>query len=277
MSALKNLYVQVLIAIALGVALGIGNPEPAQAMRPLGEGFIKLVKMVIAPVIFLTVVLGIAKMGDLKHVGRIGIKALIYFEAVTTLALVVGLVVSNVLQPGAGMNIPPGSLDAAAVEGYKSAAHAQGVSDFALRIIPDTVVGAFTGGELLQVLFVALLFGLALTALGQRGHRVLHLFEELSEAVFGVVAIIMRAAPIGAFGAMAFVIGKFGTQSLAKLGYLMLAVYLTCAVFVFGVLGAIARVAGFSLWRFLVYIKDELMLVLGTSSSESALPRLLGK
>jgi aerobic C4-dicarboxylate transport protein len=276
-AALKNLYVQVLIAIALGVLLGWGNPELGQAMRPLGDGFIKLVKMVIAPVIFLTVVLGIAKMGDLKHVGRIGVKALIYFEVVTTLALAVGLVVSNLLQPGKGMNVPVDSLDAAAVASYKTAAHAQSVTEFVLKVIPDTLLGALTGGELLQVLFVALLFGLALTAMGERGHRVVHLFAELSEALFGVVAIIMRAAPIGAFGAMAFVVGKFGAQSLARLGYLMVAVYLTCLVFVFVVLGAIARLAGFSLWRFLVHIKDELMLVLGTSSSESALPRLLGK
>jgi len=277
MRALKNLYVQVLVAIVLGVLLGILDPDLGARMKPLGDGFIKLVKMVIAPVIFLSVVVGIAKMGDLKHVGKIGVKALVYFEVVTTIALVVGLVVANVLAPGTGVHANPAMLDSASVAGYKTAAAGQTTTEFILHVIPETMVGALAGGELLQVLFVALLFGVALTQLGARGHRVLHLFEELSEAVFGVVAILMRAAPIGAFGAMAFTIGKFGLGALASLGFLMVAVYMTCAMFVFVVLGLIARLAGFSLWRFLVHIRGELLLVLGTSSSESALPRLLDR
>jgi aerobic C4-dicarboxylate transport protein len=273
----KNLYVQVLAAIVIGVALGYLRPELGTQMKPLGEGFIKLVKMVIAPVIFFTVVLGIAKMGDLKHVGRIGVKALLYFEFVTTLALALGLVVANVIRPGDGMKVESAALDPAAVAGYKAAAGAQSVTDYVQHIIPDTLVGALASGELLQVLFVALLFGFALTRMGERGQRVLHLFEEISQVLFGIVEIIMRAAPIGAFGAMAFTIGRFGVGTLASLGYLMLAVYTTCVLFVAVVLGGIAQLAGFSLWRFLVHIRGELLLVLGTSSSESALPRLLDR
>ncbi len=271
----KNLYVQVLVAMLIGVILGVVAPELGAAMKPLGDGFIKLVKMIIGPVIFLTVVVGIAKMGDLKQVGRIGIKALIYFEILTTVALILGLLVANGLQPGAGMNIDPAQLDASQVEAYRTAAHDQGIVSFLLHIIPTTFVSAFVDGDLLQVLLVALLFGIALSHMGVRGHSVLHGLDDLSHAFFGVVALIMRAAPIGAFGAMAFTIGKFGFGTLASLGWLLLAVYATCFAFVFGVLGMVAYWSGFSLWSFLKFIRGELLLVLGTSSSESAMPRML--
>ena len=271
----KNLYVQVLVAIVVGVVLGVYQPDLATDMKPLGDAFIKLVKMIIGPVIFLTVVVGIAKMGDLKQVGRIGFKALVYFEVLTTLALVIGLVVANTLKPGVGMNIDPAAIDASGIEGYRQAAHEQGIVSYLLHIIPDTFVSAFVDGDLLQVLVIALLTGIALTRMGRSGHRVIDGMEDLLHVFFGVVALIMRAAPIGAFGAMAFTIGKFGIGTLAALGWLLLAVYATCALFVFVVLGLVARVSGFSLWRFLKFIRGELLLVLGTSSSESAMPRML--
>jgi len=271
----KNLYVQVLVAMLIGVVLGVMNPDLGAAMKPLGDGFIKLVKMIIGPVIFLTVVVGIARMGDLKQVGRIGVKALIYFEVLTTAALILGLLVANSVQPGAGMNIDPSQLDSSSVEGYRSAAKDQGIVSFMLHIIPNTFVSAFVDGDLLQVLLVALLFGVAMTHMGPRGHEVLQRMDDLSHAFFGVVALIMRAAPIGAFGAMAFTIGKFGFGTLASLGWLLLSVYATCALFVFGALGAVCWYSGFSLWSFLKFIRGELLLVLGTSSSESAMPRML--
>jgi aerobic C4-dicarboxylate transport protein len=271
----SSLYVQVLIAIVLGIALGHFQPELGASMKPFGDGFIKLVKMIIGPVIFLTVVVGVAKMGDLRHVGRIGLKALIYFEVLTTLALVIGLVVANVLQPGAGMNRNASALDAGSVAGYKTAAAEQDIVGFLLHIIPDTFVSAFVGGDLLQVLLIALLTGAALIHSGAAGRRVLDLLHDASHAFFSIVAMIMRLAPIGAFGAMAYTIGKFGVATLLSLGKLMLGVYVTCALFVFVVLALVARASGFSLWRFLVFIRGELMLVLGTSSSESALPRML--
>jgi len=270
-----NLYAQVLIAMAIGITLGVYEPDLAAKMKPLGDGFIKLVKMIIGPVIFLTVVVGIAKMGNLRQVGRIGVKALIYFEILTTAALVLGLLVANGLAPGAGMNIDPASLDSSSVEGYRNAARDQNIVSFLLHIIPDTFVSAFVHGDLLQVLLVAVLFGVALTHMGARAHEVLHRLDDLSHAFFGVVALIMRAAPIGAFGAMAFTIGKFGFGSLASLGWLLIAVYGTCVLFVFGVLGLVSWGSGFSLWSFLKFIRGELMLVLGTSSSESAMPRML--
>src|SRR5687767_5280899 len=273
----KNLYVQVLAAILAGVLLGHFAPEVGAKMKPLGDGFIKLIKMIIGPVIFLTVVVGIAKMGDLKHVGRVGIKALIWFEVATTLALALGLIVVNLVQPGAGMNVSAESLDRSSVAGYADAAKSQSTVEFVLNVIPNTVVGAFAEGNLLQVLLFSLLFGAALTRLGERGHRVLHFFEEASHAFFGVVDTIMRLAPIGAFGAMAFTIGKYGVGTLASLGYLMAAVYATCLLYIIVVLGGIARISGFSLWKFLKYIRGELVLVLGTSSSESALPRLMDR
>ncbi len=271
----KNLYVQVLIAIVAGILLGHFRPELGAEMKPLGDGFIKLVKMIIAPVIFLTIVVGIAKMGDLRHVGKIGLKALIYFEVLTTLALIVGLIVANTLQPGAGMGIDPAQLDAGAVAQYRKSADEQGVMPFLLNIIPHDFLAAFTEGQLLQVLLVALLAGVALTRIGDSGRRLLDVAEDLSHVFFAIVGMIMRLAPIGAFGAMAFTIGKFGLGSLASLGWLLAAVYLTCIVFVFVVLGLVARLARFSLWKFLKYIRYEILLVLGTSSSESALPRLL--
>ena len=271
----KNLYVQVLFAIAIGIVLGHATPEFGEAMKPLGDGFIKLVKMIIGPVIFLTVVVGIAKMGDLRHVGRIGLKALIYFEVLTTAALVIGLVVANVAEPGAGFGAKASELDASAVAGYRKAAAEQGIVSFLLHIIPNTFVSAFVDGELLQVLLIALLFGAAMTHAGAAGRRVLDFLSETGDVLFGVVGIIMRFAPIGAFGAMAFTIGKFGLGTLASLAWLLASVYLTCLLFVFVVLGAVARLSGFSLWKFLVFIRGELLLVLGTSSSESALPRML--
>jgi aerobic C4-dicarboxylate transport protein len=273
----KNLYLQVLIAIAIGVLLGHLQPDLGASMKPLGDGFIKLVKMIIAPVIFLTIVAGIAKIGDLRHVGKIGLKALVYFEALTTVALVIGLVVANVLKPGEGMGIDPAQIDASSIAQYRKAADEQGTVAFLLDIIPHDLLSAFTEGKLLQVLLVAVLAGVALTRLGGAGQRVLDLCEDLSQVVFGIVGMIMRLAPIGAFGAMAFTIGRFGVGSLASLGWLLLSVYLTCFAFVFVVLGVVARISGFSLWRFLKYIRGELLLVLGTSSSESALPRLLNR
>lgn len=271
----KNLYIQVLIAIVIGVALGYFHPDVGTAMEPISKGFIKLVKMIIAPVIFLTVVVGMAKMGDLRHVGRIGLKALIYFEVLTTLALIIGLLVANTAQPGVGAAMDPSKLDVAAVAEYKKAAGEQGVVSFLMKLIPDTFFSAFTDGELLQVLVVALLFGAALSHVGGAGRRVLDLLEDASHVFFRIVGMIMRLAPIGAFGAMAFTVGKFGVAKLVSLGWLLLSVYGTCLLFVFVVLNAVAWWSGFSLWQFLVFIRRELLLVLGTSSSESALPRML--
>ncbi len=273
----KNLYVQVLVAIAIGIALGHFRPDLGAEMKPLGDGFIKLVKMIIAPVIFLTIVAGIAKIGDLRHVGKIGLKALIYFEVLTTLALVIGLVVANVVRPGAGMGIDPSQIDASGIAQYQQTAQEQGTVPFLLDVIPHDFLSAFTEGKLLQVLLVAILTGVALTRMGKTGARLLDLAEDASHVFFGIVGMIMRLAPIGAFGAMAFTIGKFGIGSLASLGWLLASVYLTCFAFVFVVLGLVARLSGFSLWQFLKYIRGELLLVLGTSSSESALPRLLNR
>ncbi|MCD4483862.1 dicarboxylate/amino acid:cation symporter [Chromobacterium vaccinii] len=273
----SRLYVQVLIAIALGVTLGALAPDLGAKMKPLGDAFIKLIKMMIAPIIFATVVVGIAKMGDMKEVGRVGVKALFYFEAVTTLALVIGLVVVNLLQPGAGLNIDPHTLHAKDIAKYTAGAKEMNTVDFLLHIIPDTVVGAFASGEILQVLTFSVLLGLALTKMGDNGKNIVHILDEFSHALFGVINMLMKLAPIGAFGAMAFTIGKYGIGSLKQLGFLMACVYLTCFAFVFIVLGTIARFSGFSLWRFLVYIKEEILLVLGTSSSESALPGIMKK
>jgi aerobic C4-dicarboxylate transport protein len=271
----KNLYVQVLIAIAVGVWLGHFQPELGAKMKPLGDGFIKLVKMVIAPVIFLTIVAGIARIGDLRRVGRIGVKALVYFEALTTVALAVGLLVVDTLKPGAGMGIDPAQIDASAIDAYRKAAHEQGIVQFLLDIVPTDFLAALTDGKLLEVLLVAVLSGIALTHAGSAGRRLLQLAEDLSQAFFRIVGMIMRLAPLGAFGAMAFTVGKFGVGTLASLGWLLLSVYLTSFAFVFVVLGVVAKLSGFSLWRLLKYIRGELLLVLGTSSSESALPRLL--
>ena len=273
----KILYVQVLFAIFCGVMLGIYLPADAVAMKPLGDGFIKLIKMIIAPVIFCTVVSGIAGMQDVKKIGRVGGKALLYFEIVSTFALVIGLAVANFMQPGAGFNADPHTLDTKAIAQYTEKAKAQTTTDFVLNIIPNTVIDAFAKGDILQVLLVACLFGFALAALGERGRPVVKLIDEVSHAFFGMVNIIMKAAPIGAFGAMAFTIGKYGIESLLPLAKLMGSFYLTCALFVFLVLGAIAKYTGFSITRFISYIKEELLIVLGTSSSESALPSLMRK
>ncbi|HVI28908.1 dicarboxylate/amino acid:cation symporter [Hansschlegelia sp.] len=271
------LYVQVLIAVALGIALGYFAPDVGKQMKPFGDAFIKLVKMLIAPIIFLTVVHGIASMSDMRKVGRVGLKAIIYFEALTTIALVIGLVIVNVLKPGAGMNVDPASLDAASVAKYQQAAKDQTVTDFFLHIIPDQVVGAFAQGEIIQVLLIAILFAFALHSLGERGRPVMELIDGTMEVFFRIVAIVMRAAPIGAFGAMAFTIGSQGLQALAPLAYLMGAFYLTCLIFIFGVLGIVAWATGFSIFKFVRYISEELLIVLGTSSSESVLPRMLDK
>lgn len=272
-----RLYFQVVTGITLGVILGFMWPETGAAMRPLGDGFIKLIRMIIAPIIFLTVVVGIAKMGDMKDVGRIGIKALIYFEVVSTLALVIGLIVVNVFQPGVGINADPATLDATAVAAYTTGAQNMTTTQFILNIIPTTVVDAFARGEILQVLFFSILFGLALLHMGEKAKGLVAFLDQFTHAMFGVVGLIMRAAPIGAFGAMAFTIGQFGIGTLFSLGKLMAGVYATCLVFVFVVLGGIAWWSGFSIVKFLKYIKEELLIVLGTSSSESVLPRMMAK
>ena len=271
------LYVQVITAIAIGVVLGYVAPDTGAAMRPLGDGFIRLVRMMIAPIIFSVVVVGIAKMGDLKAVGRIGIKALVYFEVISTLALVIGLVVVNVLKPGEGINADPASLDPSAVSAYATSAENLSTVDFLLNIIPTTVVGAFATGQILQVLLFSVMFGVALLQLGERGRPLVSLIEQFSQGLFKMIHMIMRLAPIGAFGAMAFTIGRYGIGTLLQLGQMMAGVYLTCAMFVFVVLGAVARLAGFSIWKFLKYIREEIVITIGTSSSEAVLPRLMAK
>jgi aerobic C4-dicarboxylate transport protein len=272
-----HLYVQVLTAIAIGILLGHFYPSLGEQMKPLGDGFIKLIKMMIAPIIFCTVVHGIASMEDMKKVGRVGLKALIYFEVVTTLALIVGLVVVNVLQPGVGMNVDPRAIDTKSIQVYTTKAGQQSTVEFLMHIIPNTVIGAFAEGEILQVLFFAILFAFGLHLMGERGKPVIALIDAVSHGLFNVVGIIMRVAPLGAFGAMAFTIGKYGIATLLALGQLMAAFYLTCLLFVFVVLGGIAWLTGFSIWRFIKYIKEELLIVLGTSSSESVLPRMMVK
>ncbi|MBR1086556.1 dicarboxylate/amino acid:cation symporter [Bradyrhizobium manausense] len=273
----KILYVQVLIAIVLGAIVGWLWPSVATNdwIKALGDGFIKLIKMVIAPIIFCTVVSGIAHIQDAKKVGRIGVKALIYFEIVSTFALVIGLVIGNLIKPGAGFG--NAGANAQAVASFAKQAESQKSVDFILHIIPDTVVGAFAQGEILQVLLFSVLFGFAIMGLGERGHVIRSFIDDAAHAVFGVISIVMRAAPLGAFGAMAFTIGKFGTGAILNLMGLIATFYLTAALFVFIVLGTIARFAGFSIFKFLAYIKDELLIVLGTSSSESALPSLMEK
>ncbi|HJW24520.1 MAG TPA: dicarboxylate/amino acid:cation symporter [Rhodocyclaceae bacterium] len=273
----KSLYFQVLVAIAIGVALGHFYPETGAAMKPLGDGFIKLIKMIIAPIIFCTIVVGVAGMEDMKKVGKTGGLAILYFEIVSTVALLVGLVVINVWQPGAGMNVDPASLDTKGIAQYAAPGKMQTTTDFLMNIIPTSVVDAFAKGDMLQVLFFSLLFGYSLHAFGERGKPVFDLIERGSHILFGIVNVIMKAAPVGAFGAMAFTIGKHGVGSLAQLAQLMGAFYLTCVIFIFGVLGSIAAAHGFSVWKLIKYIKEELFLVLGTSSSESALPRLMAK
>ncbi|MDR5853437.1 dicarboxylate/amino acid:cation symporter [Caballeronia sp. LZ062] len=274
----KVLYVQVLVAIAIGIALGHFYPSLATDMKPLGDGFIKLIKMVIGPIIFCTVVTGIAGMEDMKKVGRVGGKALLYFEVVSTFALILGLVATHVLRPGVGFNVDPATLDHKAIDTYAAkAAHGQSAVDFFMHIIPDTLSSAFAQGEILQILLIALLFGAVLTHLGERGRPVTSFIESLSSVLFGMVGIITKLAPIGAFGAMAFTIGKYGIGSLVPMLKLIGTFYLTSVVFVVVVLGIIARMVGFSVLRFVAYIKEELLIVLGTSSSEAALPQLMLK
>ncbi len=273
----NTLYLQVLAAIVVGVIVGYLWPDFGASLKPLGDGFIKLVKMLIAPIIFATVVVGLAGMGDLKKVGRVGGKALLYFEIVSTLALIIGLVVANVFMPGAGVHANAASLDAKAVASYTKAAQGQTTTEFLLHIIPNTFVGAFAEGEILQVLLLAVLFGIALGQIGEHGRPVLNLINEVSRVIFGIVSMVTKLAPVAAFGAMAFTIGKYGLRSLVSLGALMACVYLTCALFIFVVLGLIARLNGFNVWKIIKYIREELLIVLGTSSSETALPGLMHK
>jgi aerobic C4-dicarboxylate transport protein len=263
--------------VAIGVLLGHFYPQLGADMKPLGDGFIKLIKMIIAPIIFCTVVIGIAGMEDMKKVGKTGGLALLYFEVVSSLALIVGLVIVNLVQPGAGMNIDAATLDTKSIAAYTAPGKMVGTVDFLLNIIPTSVIDAFAKGEILQVLLFAVLFGFALHRFGGRGTMVFDLIEKTSHVLFDIVGIIMKLAPIGAFGAMAFTIGKYGIGSLFSLGKLMGTFYLTCLIFVFVVLGTISRLHGFSIWKFVKYIKEELLIVLGTSSSESVLPRMMEK
>ena len=273
----QTLYFQVIIGVILGVVVGLIWPEFGAKLKPLGDGFIKLVKMLIAPVIFLTVSLGIAHAGDMRKVGRVGLKALLYFEVVSSLALLIGLVVVNVWQPGVGMNIDPKTLDESVVANYTAGAKAMSTVDFILNIIPNSAVDAFAKGEILQVLLFSVLFGWALGSQSEHGRPVYEFLERLSAILFKMIDMIMRLAPLGAFGAMAFTLGKYGAVALLSLGKLMAGVYLTCALFIIVVLGLIARISGFSLWKLIKHIKDELWIVLSTSSSEAALPGMLAK
>jgi aerobic C4-dicarboxylate transport protein len=273
----KILYVQVIAAILVGVVLGHYAPNVAVGMKPLGDGFIQLIKMVIGPIIFCTVVTGIAGMEDMKKVGRVGGKALLYFEVVSSFALLLGLIATHVLKPGAGFNVDPAALDGKAVASYAAKAHGQSTVDFFMHIIPNTVVDAFAQGDILQILLVAMLFGSVLAQLGERGKVVTDFIDSISHVFFGIVRIITKLAPIGAFGAMAFTIGKYGVGSLLPLMKLIGTFYLTSVVFVVVVLGIVARLVGFSIFRFVAYIKEELLIVLGTSSSEAALPQLMQK
>jgi len=272
-----GLSFQVLVGVAIAIILGYVSPTRAVAMKPLGDVFIRLITMIITLVIFCTLVTGIAGMEDMKKVGRVGGKALLYFEVVSTLALLIGLVVANVVHPGSGLNVDPATLDPKAVAEYAGQGKAQSVTEFLVHIIPNTIVDAFTRGDILQVLFVSLLFGFALSLAGPRGKPLLEVLEALSRVVFGVVAILMRFAPIGAFGAMAFTIGKYGLASLGPLVKLMATLYITSILFVILVLGLIARLAGFGILRFLWFLREEILLVLATSSSEPALPSLMAK
>jgi aerobic C4-dicarboxylate transport protein len=273
----RSLYFQVIVAIVLGVIVGFAWPETGAAMKPFGDAFIKLIKMMIAPIIFCTVVVGIAGMEDMKKVGKTGGYALLYFEVVSTVALIVGLIIVNTLQPGAGMNVDPATLDTKAIAAYTKPGQMTSTTEFLLNIIPNTVVDAFAKGEILEVLLFAVLFGFALHRFGGRGSLIFDWIEKMSHVLFVIVGYIMKVAPIGAFGAMAFTIGRYGLGSLLSLGKLMGTFYLTCLVFILVVLGTVARVHGFSILKFIRYIKEELLIVLGTSSSESVLPRMMAK
>jgi aerobic C4-dicarboxylate transport protein len=273
----RSLYVQVLVAISIGVLLGHFYPQLGIAMKPLGDGFIKLIKMLIAPIIFCTVVTGIAGMEKMREVGKAGGLALLYFEVVSTLALILGLIVVNVVKPGAGMNIDPATLDTKAIAQYTTPGQLPGVTEFLLNVIPSSVIDAFAKGDILQVLLFSILCGFALHNTGGRTGIVYQYIDKFSQVLFAIVGFVMKVAPIGAFGAMAFTIGKYGVKSLFSLGELMACFYGTCLIFIFGVLGATARLHGFGIWKFIRYIKEELFIVLGTSSSESVLPRMIAK
>ena len=273
----KSLYFQVIVAIVIGVLIGHFYPATGEAMKPLGDAFIKLIKMIIAPIIFCTVVVGIAGMEDMKKVGKTGGYALLYFEVVSTIALIVGLTIVNIVQPGGGMHVDPNSLDTRNVAAFAKPGQLQSTTEFLLNIIPSTVVDAFAKGEILQVLLIAVLFGFCLHRFGGRGTLVFDVIEKTSHVLFSIVGVIMKAAPLGAFGAMAFTIGKYGVVSLFSLGKLMGTFYLTCLVFIVFVLGLIAAIHGFNVLKFIRYIKEELLIVLGTSSSESVLPRMMAK
>lgn len=273
-----SLYFQVIVAITLGVIVGHFYPQTGVALKPLGDGFIKLIKMIIAPIIFCTIVTGIAGMENMRQVGRVALKAFVYFTAVTVFALGIGLVIVNGYKPGVGMNVDPHSLDTTGVESYTTGAkQINGAAEFALHIIPSSVVDAFAKGEILQVLFFSLLFAAALIAMGEKGKTVTQGIDKFSHVLFGIVGLVMKVAPIGAFGAMAFTVGQYGIASMAPLAKLMLGFYATCIIFVFIILGAILRVMSISIWQLLKYIKEELFIVLGTSSSESVLPRIMDK
>ncbi|TDV42765.1 aerobic C4-dicarboxylate transport protein [Pseudomonas graminis] len=273
----KSLYAQVIVAIIIGIALGHWYPETAVTLKPLGDGFIKLIKMVIAPIIFCTVVSGIAGMQSMKSVGKTGGYALLYFEIVSTISLIIGLIVVNVVQPGAGMNIDVSTLDASKVAAYVTAGKDQSIVGFILNVIPNTIVGAFANGDILQVLMFSVIFGFALHRLGDYGKPILDFIDRFAHIMFNIINMIMKLAPLGALGAMAFTIGAYGVSSLVQLGQLMLCFYITCLLFVLLVLGSIAKAHGFSILKLIKYIREELLIVLGTSSSESALPRMLIK
>ncbi len=273
----RSLYFWVLVAVVAGALLGVWAPAAAVAFKPLGDGFIRLIRMLVGPIVFCTIVLGIAHMRDLPRVGRVGIKALAYFELLSTVALAVGMLVATLARPGAGFHVDPATLDAAAVAKYASAAHEQSVADFLMNVIPTTLPGALTSGELLQVLLVALLTGFGAAVVGERAQFFVSLVESASHVLFRIVAFVMWLAPLGAFGAMAYTLGKFGWHSLAPLARFMAVFYLTCAVFVFGVLGLVARLAGFNILRLVAYLKTEIVTVIGTSSSESVLAPLIDR
>ena len=273
----KSLYFQVIIAILIGIIIGHYYPSFAIQLKPLGDGFIKLIKMMIAPIIFCTIVTGIAGMQNTKKVGRVGLKAILYFEVVTTLALIIGLIVINLLKPGVGMNVDPASLDTKSVENFITESKSQSVGDFLLHVIPDNIVNALSTGSILQVLFFAILLGFALSKIGEKATPLLKGIQSLEAGLFTIIKIIMKVAPLGALGAMAFTVGKYGLGSLTQLGQLMGAFYITCILFIVLILGGILKYAGFNLFRLLAYIKEELLIVLGTSSSEAALPSLMNK
>jgi len=277
MKFFKRLYTQVIIAILIGIALGVWLPNFAQQLKPLGDGFIKLIKMMIAPIIFCTIVTGIAGMKNMKTAGRVGLKAIIYFEIVTTLALIIGLMIVNLLQPGKGMHVDAASLDTSGIQTYIQQSKSTGFVDFLLHIIPDTIISAFAEGNILQVLFFAILFGAALSTISTKAQPVLHALESIEDGLFAMMRFIMKLAPLGALGAIAFTIGKYGFGSLASLGKLMICFYATCIIFIIFVLGSILKYFGFNILKLLRYMADELWVVLGTSSSESALPSLMQK